>query len=124
LTGCSDPTIKRVIKEALVETIITAQDLARDLPEVLDRVHDHGERFTVESNGQPIALIMSSPAPTHVTIGDFVALLSTLPQPDESFADDLEVIQVSQGRSEPYSMAHNTYSARSYAADVGPLYLW
>jgi len=86
-----------------VETTITAKDLARDLPEVLDRVHDHGERFTVESNGQPIALIMPSPAlaPTHFTIGDFVALLSTLPQPDESFADDLEAIQATQGRSEP-----------------------
>jgi len=84
-----------------VETIITAQNLARDLPEVLDRVHDHGERFTVESNGEPIALIMPSPVSAHFTIGDFVDLLSALPRPDESFADDLEVIQASQGRSEP-----------------------
>lgn len=83
-----------------VDTTISADDLARGLPEVLDRVRNRGERFTIERDGEPVALLMP-PAPKRFTVADFLALWERIPHPDDAFADDVEAVLAAQGRSEP-----------------------
>ncbi len=86
--------------DATVNTTITADDLARGLPEVLDRVRTRGERFTIAQDGEPIA-VLTPPAPKHFTVADFLDLWAHIPRPDAAFADDVEAVQAAQGRSEP-----------------------
>lgn len=83
------------------ETTITATELARGLSDVLNRIHYQGERFTVERNGEAIAVLEPAGPPAHYTLGDFLRLLDALPRVDDDFATDLEAIQAAQGAEEP-----------------------
>ncbi len=83
-----------------VDTTISADDLARALPDFLDRVRNRGERFTIERDGQPIALL-TPPALQRFTVADFLDLWKRIPHPDDAFADDVEAVLAAQGRSEP-----------------------
>jgi antitoxin (DNA-binding transcriptional repressor) of toxin-antitoxin stability system len=55
-----------------METRITATELARNLPDVLNRVRDKGEIFVVEQDGEVVAEIAPSPEASKVfTVADF-----------------------------------------------------
>ena len=80
----------------IVETRITATELAKSLSDVLNRVHYRQERFLIERSGQPVA-VLGPPAPAAgMTWRQFVALLQEVPPAGEDFADDLEAVQSSQ----------------------------
>ena len=80
-----------------VETKISDAELAERLADVLDRVRSGAERFVVERDGEPVA-VLSPPEPVF-TWGDFVALMTRLEWPDEDFAGDLQAIHDAQGQA-------------------------
>ncbi len=82
-------------------TMISATELERNLAEVLDRVRAHGEQFTVERDGEPIASLGPATAPIGLSRDEFLARLGGLTMPDDGFADDLEAIQREQPIVEP-----------------------
>jgi antitoxin (DNA-binding transcriptional repressor) of toxin-antitoxin stability system len=92
--------LKEARMDVTVDPTISADDLARGLPEVLDRVKNHGERFTIERDGEPVALL-TPPDRKRFTVAGFLALWEHIPHPDDAFADDVEAMQAAQGRSEP-----------------------
>jgi antitoxin (DNA-binding transcriptional repressor) of toxin-antitoxin stability system len=51
---------------------ITATQLARSLPDVLNRVRHQGERFTIERNGEVVAMLGPTEAVSERTVRDFV----------------------------------------------------
>ena len=79
-----------------METTITATELARGLSDILNRVRYRGERFIVERGGEPVAVLEPVGVRPAATLGEFMLRLSTLPIPDEGFANDLEEVQASQ----------------------------
>jgi antitoxin (DNA-binding transcriptional repressor) of toxin-antitoxin stability system len=79
---------------------ISAIYLAEHLSEVLDRVQERGDRFTVYQDGEKIALIAPVPTVRGTTWEQFTARVPNLEFPGEGFADDLEAIQASQGIAE------------------------
>jgi hypothetical protein len=84
----------------IMEQTITATELARCLSDVLNRVHYRNERFIVERNGQPVAVI-APPGPVRgTTLHEIAEKLRGLEFPGDGFADDLEEIQANQSRSE------------------------
>jgi antitoxin (DNA-binding transcriptional repressor) of toxin-antitoxin stability system len=79
-------------------TKITVDELAESLPEVLERVREHGERFEIEAEGRIVAVLdVPPPPPKRITWGEFLELWPTLPKPDEDYWKDLEAIHNSQG---------------------------
>ncbi len=64
-----------------------------DLPDILDRVRQSGERFVIESGGKPIAMLSPVAAKPGVTGRELTDALRDVPRPDDQFADDLEAIQ-------------------------------
>lgn len=64
--------------------------------EVLDRVRNRGERYTVERDGQPVALL-TPPVPKPFTVADFLDLWERIPHPDDAFGDEVEATQAAQG---------------------------
>lgn len=83
-----------------METLITEADLARRLPDILNRVRDKGERFVVQRRGTSIATIAPVAGIPHVTVSDIIAKIGDLYMPGEGFADDLEAVQAEQGLAE------------------------
>ena len=79
-----------------MESIITATELARSLQEVLDRVHDQGERFLIERNGKPVATLAPAWPMPGITLRDLIVSLGNISLPGRGFAQDLEALQASQ----------------------------
>ncbi|MGI8550988.1 MAG: type II toxin-antitoxin system Phd/YefM family antitoxin [Dehalococcoidia bacterium] len=86
--------------EVDMETTITESELASNLSEILDRVRVHGEQFSIERDGEPIALLGAARPKVGPTLQELVTLLAELPRPDEDFANDLEAIHAAQGIAE------------------------
>ncbi|MBI2917081.1 MAG: type II toxin-antitoxin system Phd/YefM family antitoxin [Chloroflexi bacterium] len=86
-----------------METKITATELAKSLSDILNRVRYRGERFLVERNGEPVAILEPARPAQGITLGELLDRLPHMPWPDEDFADDLEAIQQSQGKVPPPS---------------------
>ncbi len=82
------------------ETRLTATQLARSLSDVLSRVRYNGERFIIERNGEPVAIIAPARSPANATVRDFVAFAMSRPTPDPEFADDLEAVHSEQPPAE------------------------
>jgi prevent-host-death family protein len=82
-------------------TRITATELARGLSDILNRVKYKGERFVIERNGEPVAVLQPCDQDKTMTFRELAELLRTLPRPDDRFADDLEAIQAEQSRTPP-----------------------
>jgi antitoxin (DNA-binding transcriptional repressor) of toxin-antitoxin stability system len=78
---------------------ITEQELARHLPETLDRVHVNGDRITIDRQGEPIAIL--APAVEPVTWRKVAERLAEIGLPGEGFADDVEAAQRTQPMLEP-----------------------
>jgi prevent-host-death family protein len=86
-----------------MERTVTATELARRLSDVLNRVRYRGERFVVERNGEPVAVLAPAgpeapPAPP--TLRELVARLGDLALPGDGYAADLEAAQAA-GQTAP-----------------------
>jgi antitoxin (DNA-binding transcriptional repressor) of toxin-antitoxin stability system len=77
------------------EQTISATELARNLSDILNRVHYKGERFVIKRHGETIGTILPLPK-QNVTLREFLLKLQELPWPDSDFFDDLEEIHASQ----------------------------
>jgi antitoxin (DNA-binding transcriptional repressor) of toxin-antitoxin stability system len=73
----------------MVAERLTKAELARCLPEVLDRVRS-GERFAIEQDGEIIAEIIPLSAERGRSMRDFARKLAELPRLDDDFAADVE----------------------------------
>jgi prevent-host-death family protein len=83
------------------ETVITIEDAARCLSELVERVHANGEAAVLVKSGRPIARIVPFPSREQVP-EDLIAFLLQwrieYPEPDEQLA---EVIQESRKAVQP-----------------------
>lgn len=75
------------------ETMLTIEDAARSLSEVVERVHTSGEPALLVKSGQPVARIV--PVQTREQPAqDLIAFLHQwridYPEPDEQFAEAIE----------------------------------
>jgi prevent-host-death family protein len=77
-------------------TRISATELARGLSEILTRVRRKGERFVIDRNGEPIAVLGPAPSPAALSVDDFAEEVGDLEFPGGGFADDLEAVQAAQ----------------------------
>jgi len=83
------------------ETILTIEEAARCLSDLVERMHANGEAAVLVKSGRPLARIVPfrSPAPV---VQDLIAFLGQWrlehPEPDEQFA---EVIQASRRIVQP-----------------------
>jgi antitoxin (DNA-binding transcriptional repressor) of toxin-antitoxin stability system len=79
----------------IMETRITATELARNLSDILNRAYYQGEEFVVERGGQPMCRI-APPRVRGCTPEEFARLLKELPKPDDEYLDILEEITRNQ----------------------------
>jgi antitoxin (DNA-binding transcriptional repressor) of toxin-antitoxin stability system len=84
----------------MVQRVTTTQ-LVEELPDLLARVHDHGERFLIVRDGQPVATLAPADDAVGITWREFARRYSRLPRPDDAFADDLAAVRASQIPIEP-----------------------
>ncbi len=84
-----------VILISMSETV-TATEAARHLPDLLQRVHDRGESFTIVRNDEEVAWLTAPPRKKSLTLNEFFELMKDLRTGDPTFADDLEKIQAEQ----------------------------
>ena len=75
------------------ETVLTVEDAARCLPDLVERIHTSGEGALLVKSGRPIARIVPVPASEPVT-EELIAFLRRWriehPEPDEQFAAAVE----------------------------------
>ncbi len=74
---------------------ITPADLQVSLTEILERVRSKGERFVIERDGKPLAVLGPAWPQPGVTFGEIADRIGHLTVP-EGFGDDLEAIQAEQ----------------------------
>ena len=75
---------------------ISDTDLAKNLSDILNRIHAEGEQFIIERDGEPVATLAPLGVTAPITMRELAAQLRHLPPPGEGFADDLELVQRSQ----------------------------
>ena len=66
---------------------LSATELARQLSDVLNRVHYRGETIVVERGGKPLCQLMPVPGSLDFQLSDLVALLGSLLPADEEWAE-------------------------------------
>lgn len=75
------------------DTILTIEQAAQCLPDVVERVHSTGKAALLMKAGQPVARIVPV-APLGNNADDLIALLrqwrNKYPEPDDGFADAIE----------------------------------
>jgi antitoxin (DNA-binding transcriptional repressor) of toxin-antitoxin stability system len=72
-------------------------ELARRLPELLDRSQRAGESFVIARDGEPVATLASlSSTPEGAAPETLAVALANLDWPDDTFGDDLAAIQGAQ----------------------------
>jgi antitoxin (DNA-binding transcriptional repressor) of toxin-antitoxin stability system len=75
------------------ETVLTIEDAARCLPELVERIHTNGEAALIVKSGQPMARIVPI-ANGGNPKEDLIAFLRRWriehPEPDEQFADAIQ----------------------------------
>jgi len=81
-------------------TTITATQLAWSLSDVLNRVRYQEERFTIERNGEMVAVLGPTEAVSERTVRDFVQFVQSLPPADPEYLDALEAIRANQPAAE------------------------
>jgi antitoxin (DNA-binding transcriptional repressor) of toxin-antitoxin stability system len=69
---------------------VSSTELARNLGDVLARVHSDGLTFLVRKKGKAIARIEPAVPPECATLRDAFAAWSSAAPPDPGFADDIE----------------------------------
>lgn len=80
-------------------TKISASELREKLPSVLSRVHDGGETFEIEQEGEVLASIRPVRSVPRGNLRELIEVLKRHPV-DPEFADDLERIQREQPKAE------------------------
>lgn len=81
-------------------TLISAAELGKNLSDVLDRVRDRGERFTVARDGEPVAALVPADAPS-ITLRELASQMGDIPLPDDQFAEDIEAMRQALAPEEP-----------------------
>lgn len=76
----------------IVDTRISATELARRLGDVLGRIRYRGASFVVEKNGEPVARLVPVPGKSLTTVREALAAWRAAAKPDGAFAADLERI--------------------------------
>lgn len=76
-------------------TTISSDELAKNLPDILERVRKHSERFAVKDGDEVIAIIQPGQQPKGITISELIEKVGNLQMPGDGFADDLEAIRAS-----------------------------
>ena len=84
-----------------MDTLISATELSKNLSDVLDRVRDRGERFTVARDGEPIAALVPAVAPPSITLRELASQMGDIPLPDSGFAEDIEAMRQALAPEEP-----------------------
>lgn len=82
-------------------TTLTATELARNLSDILSRIHYGGEQFLIVRNGKPVATLGPPDHELNQTVKEFVDVLKQLPRLGPGFADDVDAIISNQSKSEP-----------------------
>ena len=82
-----------------METHITAEEASRTFTDLLERVHDSGERFVVEQAGEPMCRIEPVGLPKKCTGADLAALFRSLPPLDADYLDAVEKLTKRQPRA-------------------------
>jgi antitoxin (DNA-binding transcriptional repressor) of toxin-antitoxin stability system len=77
----------------IMETRISATELARTLGDILGRIRYKGESFTVVRNGMPVARLTPVRAPHQVSVGEAFAVWKAALGADAELADDLERVR-------------------------------
>jgi prevent-host-death family protein len=85
---------------SVMETMITATELSRQLSDILNRVKYRGEKFIIQRNGETIATLAPAAEKPGITVKELVARIGNLSMPGDGFADDLEAIHAEQGIAE------------------------
>jgi antitoxin (DNA-binding transcriptional repressor) of toxin-antitoxin stability system len=74
------------------ETVLTIEDAARCLPELVERIHARGEAALLVKAGRPFARIV--PVGPHGQVDDLIAFLrqwrSDHPEPDDQLGESIE----------------------------------
>ena len=83
-------------------TRISPEELAGNLPDILERVRQHAERFIIiDVTGRELA-VLGPPLPIKGISGrELAERLAGLEWPDEDFANDLEAAKRAQSIAEP-----------------------
>jgi len=80
------------------ETVVTIEDAARCLPELVERVHNHGEAAILVKSGRVLARIVPASPPERAT-EELITFLRRWrhehPEPDELFGPDIEQSRIS-----------------------------
>jgi antitoxin (DNA-binding transcriptional repressor) of toxin-antitoxin stability system len=75
------------------ESIMTVEDAAACLPDLVERIHSRREPTVIIKSGQPMVRIVPIPTPGEVA-DDLIAFLSRwrreFPEPDEQFAEAVD----------------------------------
>jgi len=79
----------------IVETRISATEVARKLSDIINRVVYRGEEFIVERGGEPVCKI-SPVGPRRYTKAELVEFFKTTPKIDDEYLDILEDITRNQ----------------------------
>jgi len=77
---------------------ITLAELTEHLPDIIERVHEHGESIVVENDGTPLVTISPPSLGPARSFAEFASRMAGIPWPDDQFADDLEEIQAEMNR--------------------------
>jgi prevent-host-death family protein len=77
----------------MTQTVLTVEDAAAGLSELVERVRTRHEAAVITVSGEPVARIVPIPAPINGS-EDLIAFLrrwrSQYPDPDEQFAEAIE----------------------------------
>jgi antitoxin (DNA-binding transcriptional repressor) of toxin-antitoxin stability system len=84
-----------VAYHGVMESHISAAEAAQTFPDMIERVHSHGDVFIVERAGEPMCRIAPVP-PAQRTVRDLVRLLQALPRPDDAYLDAVEEVANNQ----------------------------
>lgn len=87
----------QICKSDFMKLRITATESARKFSEIMNRVHYRGESFIVERGRKPICEILPA-RPARFTGKDLVALLHSLPRPDDEYLSLVEKLGAKQPR--------------------------
>jgi antitoxin (DNA-binding transcriptional repressor) of toxin-antitoxin stability system len=75
------------------ETVLTIEEAARCLSDLVERIHANGEAAVLVKSGRPLARIVPVPSQGHIA-ADLIAFLRRWriehPEPDEQFAPAIE----------------------------------
>jgi antitoxin (DNA-binding transcriptional repressor) of toxin-antitoxin stability system len=73
---------------------ISASEAAQTFPDMIERVHAHGDVFVIEREGEPICRL--EPIAPLRTVRDLVRVLQAAPRPDEAYLDAVEEVARNQ----------------------------